>query len=119
VTETTAQEKEVRYITENDAGYKVAFVDGIVGAVGGTGGRMAFYVDIPQCETGPIPFGQPQVPEIYTNSIKRVFLIDIRMSTENWKSIAKLMTDQISVYEKMIQSGSVAKPGEITQSYHQ
>ena len=44
---TTAQEKEVRYITENDPGYKVAFVDGIVGSLGGTGGRLAFYVDIP------------------------------------------------------------------------
>jgi len=115
----TAQEKEVRYITENDPGYKVAFVDGIVGSLGGTGGRLAFYVDIPQCETGPVMFGQPQVPEIYTNTIKRIFLIDIRMSTENFKGIAKFMTDQISAYEKMIQSGSGTKPGEATQSYHQ
>jgi len=114
-----SQRKEIQYETENDPNFRVVFIDGVLGAVNPIEGRIAFFVDIPVSETGNVVIGEPKPPEIYTNKVKRMFLIDVRMSPETFKSVAKWMTDNVATYEKMIQSGSSLKPGEATQSLYQ
>lgn len=115
----TGQRKEIQYESENDPNFKVAFIDGVFGSLTQVNGRMAFYVDIPVNETGNVVIGEAKPPELFTNKIRRVFLIDIRMSPETFKSIAKFMNDQIINYEKMVQAGSPPKLGEATQSQYQ
>lgn len=114
-----SQRKEIQIETENDPNFKVAFTDGAFGNLNPLSGRMAFYVDVPENETGNLVVGETKPPEIYTNKIKRVILIDLRMSPELFKSIGKLMNDQIANYEKMVQSGSPITPGEATQTLYQ
>jgi hypothetical protein len=115
----TSQRKEIQYESENSPDFKVIFIDGIIGAITPSGGRIAFFVDIPISETGNVVIGETKPPEIYTNKIKREFLIDVRMSPESFKGIAKWMNDNIAAYDKMIQAGASPKPGEATQSQYQ
>jgi hypothetical protein len=115
----TGQRKEIQYESENDPNFKVASADGAFGFLTPGGGRMAFYVDIPVNETGNIILGESKPPELYTNKIRRVSLIDLRMSPETFKSIAKFMTDQVANYEKMVQAGTPPKIGEAAQSQYQ
>ncbi|MGA2121895.1 MAG: hypothetical protein ABSG49_07615 [Methanoregula sp.] len=107
------KQKGIEFESENDPNFKVQHIDGIVGNLNATGGRMAFYIDIPQVETN-IKEGQA-MPELTVNTVKRIFLIDIRMSTENYKSIAEWMKNNVDAYEKLVQSG--AKPADTLTSY--
>jgi hypothetical protein len=107
--------KGVQFEAENDPGFKVQFIDGALGNLNLNGGRMTFFVDVPQIEMGALAEGQG-APEISVSTVKRIFLVDIRMSPETFKSVAIWMKNNVDAYDKMIQSG--VKPTE-PQTYYQ
>jgi hypothetical protein len=99
----------VTFETENDPNLKVMHIDGVYGFLNTNGGSLAFFIEIPKLEIKDD--GQAIV-----NVVKRTFLMDIRMSTENYKSIAEWMINNVKNYEKIRESG--VKPPE-TQTYYQ
>lgn len=104
--------KGIQFESENDPNFKVLQIDGVVGSLNQSGGHMTFFIDIPEFETN---FVEGQGPVVTANTIKRIFLVNVRMSTENFKSIAEWMKNNVNNYEKIVQSG--VKPADSLTSY--
>jgi|GEM_PF-3781883 hypothetical protein len=100
--------REIQFETEYDPKFEVRYAENIMGFLGPGGGRLAFYVDIPQIETGSVLEGQPTPPELSVKTIKRVYFIDIRMSVDSFKAISTWMRSTVEAYDKAVQSGTKA-----------
>jgi hypothetical protein len=107
----TGQKKEVEFETINDPDFKILSLDGFFGVLNANGGRMAVYMDSPVLETNKD--GQMTV-----TAVKRTILIELRMSTEVYKSTAEWMKNNIEAYEKSVKTGTGIKPIESTQPYY-
>lgn len=106
----------VQFESENCPDFKVLQIDGVVGNINQSGGHMTFFIDMPEFETNFVE-GQGAICSV--NTVKRVFLVDIRMSTENFKLISEWMKNNVDSYEKMVQSGSPPKLGDTSQLLYQ
>ena len=103
--------------SEKDPNFKVLYADGIIGKVDQMGGQLTFYVDIPEIET---TFVEGQGAVVSVHAIKRVYLVDIRMSTENIKIHAEWMKNNFESYEKAVKSGvGQSKPSDTLQIQYQ
>jgi hypothetical protein len=110
----TAQVSEIMFEVEKDTDFKITHIDGVLGTLNQNIGQIALFCEMPVYSMGKTVIGAN--PEVKVERIKRIILMDARMSPQVFKSITEWMTNQVKEYEKAVASGS--KPVE-SQSYYQ
>jgi hypothetical protein len=108
------RKNEIKFESEYDSKFQIVQIDGAFGGLNPINGRMTLYFDAPEIEMGPSVEGQQ--PEMVTTKVKRIFVLEARMSPETFKSLATWMTNNVTEYEKMIKSGNKSPD---TQTYYQ
>lgn len=91
----TTQSKAIKFEAEKDPNFKVTHIDGASGILNQNVGQLTFFYDIPTLTMEPVE-GKP---EMKVSSVKRILVLDVRMSPEIFKSISKWMADRVRDYE--------------------
>jgi hypothetical protein len=91
---------KVKFELSKSPEYKVIYINGVFGGLSPDEGRMIFYVDRLVPEMLEEPAGAMKLEKI-----NRELVIDIRMSSAQFKSIAEWMISHIKELEEALKKG--------------
>lgn len=102
-----------KFETVKDEHFRMAFVTGAFGHLTGADGQLMLFFDQAEVKVGK--FIPDKGPEMLTPEVKRVFVIDARMSPETFRGIASWMAQIVKQYDEQIGQGK--KSGDPSPSY--
>lgn len=100
-----------KFETTRAEGFETVFVTGAFGTLNAGFGQIMLYYDLPTVVAGKIT--PEKGPEMSIPTVKRVFLIDARMSPETFRGLAIWMADHVKRYDEQMAKGGkgTGEPG--------
>ena len=100
-----------KFETTRAEGFETVFVTGAFGTLNPQFGQVMMFYDLPTVHTGRVTDNKG--PEMTIPSVKRVFLIDARMSPETFRGIANWMAEHVKRYDEQMAKGGkgTGEPG--------
>jgi len=98
-----------QFETVKDENFRTIFVTGAIGHLTGQDGQVILFFDQPDIKAGK--FLPDKGPEMLVPVIKRVFVIDVRMSPDTFRSLASWMAQNVKNYDEQIAQGKKPDPG--------